>query len=115
MAAMQGFKLFLPTLADVAPTQGATAVGEFVDSSAFIPMIAAFMLRAVGWAVLAVAVGRATRRWWGPALIIGGVVTAFLLPAGPDAAAWLVVAAGTATVVASLPGELSSTDALRPT
>lgn len=104
MGAMQGFKLFLPTLAEVSPARGATAVGDFVDSAAFAPMIAAFLLRAIGWATLAVAVGRATRRWWGPGIIVAGVVAAFLLPAGPDAAAWLAVAAGVAVTVGTAPG-----------
>lgn len=100
MSAMQGFKLFLPTLADVAPGPGAEAVGTFIGGSSFTPMIAAFVLRAIGWAVLAVAVGRSgAAPWWASALIVAGVVVAFVLPAGPDALAWLTVAIGTGYVV----------------
>ncbi len=45
MASMAGFKLFLPTLARLAPVDGATAVGEFIGSASFAPMVGGFMLR----------------------------------------------------------------------
>lgn len=58
-------------------------------------MIAAFVLRAVGWVTLADPIGR-DPPLVGPGLIVVGVAAAFRLPSGPDALAWLAVAAGLA-------------------
>ena len=100
MASMQGFKLFLPTLADLAPKDGATAVGEFTGGLTFLPMIGAFVLRALGIVLLGIAAARSrTVRWPIGVTIAAGAVLAFQLPAGPDALGWLIVAGGTACIV----------------
>jgi hypothetical protein len=99
MAAMQGFKLFLPTLAATTPEAG-TAVGAFIDSPAFLPMIAGFVLRLAGWILIAAALLRAGAAPWPAAVgIAGGAIVAFLLPAGPDAVGWVIVAAAVAWVL----------------
>ena len=111
MSAMHGFKLFLPTLADVTLDNGSTAVGDYIESTAFIPMIAGFIIRALAWIVLAVAlVTSSVVRLWVGALIAAGAVVAFQLPAGPDAVGWVAVAAGTYLALRTLP----STAAVQP-
>lgn len=98
MAAMQGFKLFLPTLADTSP-EAATAVGAYLSSAAFAPMIAGFVLRLAAWILIAAALLRAGAAPWPAAAAMAlGAIAAFILPAGPDGIGWLVVAGATAWV-----------------
>ena len=99
MAGMQGFKLFLPTLASVAPVDGATAVGDFIESASFAPMIGGFLLRALGWILVGVAAARSGIVSWPTAMVVGiGAVLAFQLPAGPDAVGWILVAIGAGVI-----------------
>ena len=99
MASMQGFKLFLPTLARLAPVDGATAVGEFIGSASFAPMVGGFMLRALGWILLGVAAAKSGIVSWWTALLVGiGAILAFQLPAGPDAVGWFLVAIGVGVI-----------------
>lgn len=99
MAGMQGFKLFLPTLASVAPVDGATAVADFIGSASFAPMIGGFLLRALGWILLGVAAAKSGIVSWRTAMLVGiGAVLAFQLPAGPDAVGWVLVAIGAGVI-----------------
>ena len=99
MASMQGFKLFLPTLANVAPEAGAAAVGEFLESAAFAPMIGAFVLRALGYVLFGVAAAKGRIVSWPIGLVVAvGAVLAFQLPAGPDALGWVLVAIGVGVI-----------------
>ncbi len=99
MASMQGFKLFLPTLARVAPLDGATAVGEFIGSASFAPMVGGFILRALGWILLGVAAAKSGIVSWRTAVLVGiGAILAFQLPAGPDAVGWVLVAIGVGVI-----------------
>ena len=102
MASMQGFKLFLPTLARLAPADGAAAIDTFTAGGSFAPMIGGFVLRALGLILLAIAATRSGYVGWPVGLLVaGGAVLAFQLPAGPDALGWLLVAAGTACIARS--------------
>ena len=99
MASMQGFKLFLTTLASVAPLDGATAVGNFIESASFAPMVGGFLMRALGWILLGVAAARSGIVSWPTAMLVGiGAVLAFQLPAGPDAVGWILVAIGAGVI-----------------
>lgn len=103
MAAMNGFKLFLPTLADLAPADGATAIDAFTGDASFIPMIGGFVLRALGWVLLGIAASRSGIARWPVGLLVAlGALLAFQLPAGPDALGWLLVAAGTSCIARSV-------------
>lgn len=76
-------------------------------------MIGGFVLRAVGLVFLAIAARRSgvVRR---PVsfLVAAGAVTAFLLPAGPDALGSLLVAVGTACIARSAWGVTRSSGTL---
>ncbi|MDP9006528.1 MAG: hypothetical protein M3N15_06420 [Actinomycetota bacterium] len=99
MASMQGFTLFLPTLARLAPVDGATAVGEFIGSASFAPMVGGFILRALGWILLGVAAAKSGIVSWRTALLVAiGALLAFQLPAGPDAVGWILVAVGAGVI-----------------
>ncbi len=99
MASMAGFMLFLPTLARLAPVDGATAVGEFIGSASFAPMVGGFMLRALGWILLGVAAAKSGIVSWWTAVLVGiGAILAFQLPAGPDAVGWVLVAIGVGVI-----------------
>ena len=109
LASMQGLKLFLPTLARLAPADGAAAVDAFTAGGSFAPMIGGFVLRAVGLVLLAIAATRSgTVRWPVSFLVAAGAVAAFLLPTGPDALGWLLVAVGAACIARSAWGVTSS-------
>ncbi|MDQ3642042.1 MAG: hypothetical protein M3450_11430, partial [Actinomycetota bacterium] len=108
MASMQGFKLFLPTLARLAPADGAAAIDAFTAGGSFAPIIGGFVLRAAGLVLLAIAATRSgVVRWPVSFLVAAGAVLAFQLPAGPDAVGWLLVAAGTACIARSAWGTSS--------
>ena len=85
MAGMQGFKLFLPTLAEFAPGDGAEAIDAFIGGASFLPMIGGFVLRALGLVLLASLRCAAIVSWPIGVLVVIGAVLAFQLPAGPDA------------------------------
>ena len=109
MASMQGFKMFLPTLARLAPADGAAAIDAFTAGGSFAPMIGRFVLRAVALVFLAIAATRSgVVRWPVSSLVAAGAVAAFLLPAGPDALGWLLVAVGTTCIARSVWGVTSS-------
>ncbi len=99
MASMQGFKLFLPTLADVAPDQGAIAVAEFLGGASFAPMIGGFVLRALGFVLIGLAAAKGGIVSWPLGLLVSiGAALAFQLPAGPDALGWVLVAIGVGAI-----------------